>query len=272
MAILADEIFGAPHPGPSPTPLMRDAAGHLALFGGVLALAVLACMATATLTWRGCASAFICYAVMSWLVLAGLTRHAHPDRFGLANAITLGRAALTALLFGVAGEWLLGGIAMLGTHMRWLLAGGAALILVLDGLDGPAARRSGMASPFGARFDMEADALFVVVLSLVAVASGAVGFWLLASAGMRYAFLAAMQFDARLAAPLPPLMRRKMIYVVQAGAPIIALLPICPPAFAWTLCIAAFALIAYSFAADMVWLLSRDDELSSSVALGSRTA
>ena len=256
MALLADNIFEAPYmKTPLPAPLMRGAGLYLALFGGALMAALLGTLAAGTLGWRGATTAALCYAMMAALILAGLGRHAHPDRFGPANAITLARAAITALMFGVAGEWLLGGMGALTAGLRWALAGAAALILVLDGLDGPAARRSGMASPFGARFDMEADALFIMALCLVIAASGAVGLWLLASASLRYVFLLACRLEPRLAAPLPPLMRRKAIYVVQAAAPIMALMPICPAGVAWMLCAAAFALVAYSFTADSLWLL-----------------
>jgi phosphatidylglycerophosphate synthase len=256
MASLAQQFFEAPGLGREPpAPLMRDAGLHLALFGAALGAVLSGAFAFGVLGWWGLATAALCYVVMAALILAGLARHAHPDRFGLANAITLGRAALTALLFGVAGEWLLGGMALTG-GLRWLLAGAASFILVLDGLDGPAARRSGMASPFGARFDMEADALFILALCLLTTACSMAGLWLLASAGLRYAFLAASQLDRRLAAPLPPLIRRKAIYVAQASAPILALIPLCPTGAVLLLCASAFGLVLYSFAADCRWLLS----------------
>ena len=38
----------------------------------------------------------------------------------------------------------------------------------LDGVDGWLARRSGIASAFGARFDMEIDALLILVLAVLA--------------------------------------------------------------------------------------------------------
>jgi phosphatidylglycerophosphate synthase len=260
MALLADNIFEGPcMKTPSPAPLMRDAGLHLVLFGGALTAALLASSAAGVLGWRGATTSALVYVAMAGLVLAGLARHPHPDRFGLANAITLARAAITALMFGVAGEWLLGGMVALTAGLRWTLAGAATIILLLDGLDGPAARRSGMASPFGARFDMEADALFVLALCMVTAASGAVGLWLMASASLRYLFLAASRLEPRLAAPLPPLLRRKAIYVVQAAAPIITLIPFCPARVGWALCATAFALVAYSFATDSLWLLARGD-------------
>ena len=46
-----------------------------------------------------------------------------------------------------------------------------------DAVDGWIARRRGVASPFGARFDMELDALFVAVLSWAALDAGRAGPW-----------------------------------------------------------------------------------------------
>jgi phosphatidylglycerophosphate synthase len=261
MAILASDFFQTPPRRPViPTPLFRDASLHMALFGGGLGAALFGALAGAALSWRGMAAALLCYALMALLTLSALARHHHPSRFGLANAITLGRAAITAALFGLFGEWLLSGVPSFTDGQRWALAFMAGLILIMDGLDGPAARRSGMASPFGAWFDMEADALFVLALYLLAMASGLAGPWVLACGGLRYLFILAGQFDARLTAPLPPLRRRKAIYVVQAGAPIIALTPFCPTAMAAPLCALAFAFVLYSFGADCLWLLTRSPE------------
>ena len=45
--------------------------------------------------------------------------------------------------------------------------------------DGPAARRSGIASRFGARFDMETDALMILVLAVLAWRWDRAGAWVL---------------------------------------------------------------------------------------------
>ncbi len=212
--------------------------------------------------WRGAAVSLLCFAFVARLTLTGLARYAHPPRFGPGNAITLSRSSLTAWLYGVAGEWLLGGLANLSSGFRWTLVCAALLVLVLDGLDGPAARRSGMASPFGAWFDMEADVLFILVLALLAIATGSVGPWILLCGAMRYLFLLACRLDDRLKAPLPPSARRKAIYVVQAAAPIITLAPVCAPSFAASLCAGAFVLVLYSFGADCLVLLRPSERLA----------
>ena len=235
--------------------LFRDASMHLMLFGIGLAAGTLVAFSVFGIGWRGAVTALACYGMMSFLIMAGLARHAHPPRFGYANAITLTRAALTALLYGIGGEWLFGGLPALGEGLRWSLASMAALILILDGFDGAVARRTGMASPFGARFDMETDALFVLAICWLVMATGAAGAWMLAFGSLRYAFLLAAMRVPRLNGPLKPLRRRKIIYVAQAAAPTIGLTPFCPPHLAWMLCAVAFILVLLSFAADSVTLL-----------------
>jgi phosphatidylglycerophosphate synthase len=237
--------------------LLRDARTHLLLVGIGLAAGALLAFSVFGIGWRGSLTALACYGLMSFLVIAGLARHAHPSRFGHANAITLTRAAMTALLYGIGGEWLFGGLPALGEGLRWSLASLAALILILDGLDGPVARRSGMASAFGARFDMEADCLFVLAVCWLMMATGAAGAWMLVFGSLRYAFMLASLRWPGLNGELKPMRRRKAIYVAQAAAPTIGITPFCPPALAWGLCAAAFALVALSFALDAFALLSR---------------
>ena len=240
--------------------LFRDTAMHLGLFGVGLAAGALVAFSVFGIGWRGAVTALVCYGLMALLILAGLARHAHPLCFGFANAITLTRAAMTALLYGIGGEWLFGGLPALGEGLRWTLAIMAAVILILDGLDGPIARRNGMASPFGARFDMEADALFVLAICWLVMATGAAGVWMLAFGSLRYMFLLAGLRLPRLNGPLKPLKRRKVFYVAQAAAPTIALTPFCPPALAWGLCAAAFGLVLFSFTTDSITLLTRDQK------------
>jgi phosphatidylglycerophosphate synthase len=237
--------------------LFRDAGMHLILFGVGLAAGVLLTFSVFGIGWRGAVTALACYGLMSFLIMAGLVRHAHPPRFGFANAITLTRAVLTALLYGIGGEWLFGGLPGLGEGLRWTLAIIAAVILILDGLDGTVARRTGMASPFGARFDMETDALFVLAICWLVMATGQAGAWMLAFGSLRYAFLLAGMRLPQLNGPLKPLRRRKVIYVAQAAAPTLGLTPFCPPGVAWVLCAIAFLLVLSSFTTDSITLLSR---------------
>ena len=63
--------------------------------------------------------------------------------------------------------------------------------MALNGADGWVARRTRTASAFGARFDMETDALLILVLSALVWRMEKAGAWVIASGLMRYAFVAA---------------------------------------------------------------------------------
>ena len=99
--------------------------------------------------------AWRCFALAGATVLARLGRFHPHARFGLANGITLLRAGGAAVFAALALEpALLADAARPGPPSP-----APALLLALDGLDGFAARRQRLASAFGARFDMEVDAL-----------------------------------------------------------------------------------------------------------------
>lgn len=238
-----------PSPPLSPRPLLIDTGWRLALFGGALAAVAVALAPRAGLGWRGLAIALLAYGVVAALVLAGLGHHAPHRRFGPANGVTLVRAGYVALLVGVLGEGL-----ALGDAGRWALVITGAAALALDGLDGWTARRSGFASAFGARFDMEVDAAFVLALAALVYTAGQAGVWVLASGLMRYLYVAAGWLWPPLAAPLPPSLRRKTICVVQIVVLLVALAPPVGPAAAGLLCLAGLVLLSYSFGADCLRL------------------
>jgi phosphatidylglycerophosphate synthase len=169
-------------------------------------------------------------------------------RMGAANQVTLVRGALVALLAGLLGE-----------HVSRTAAAVAAVVasaaMTLDGVDGWLARRSGMASAFGARFDMETDAAFVAVLALLVWQFNKAGPWVLLSGLMRYLFAAVVAIAPRLQRPVPATNRGKTIAVSQMIALIVALAPVCPrPASAWVAATGLLALML-SFALDVAWLL-----------------
>ena len=138
----------------------------------------------------------------------------------------------------------------------------AGCALLLDGTDGWAARRQGLASAFGARFDREVDAFAIAVLAITAVKSGAVPCWVLAIGAMRYLYLCAGRRFPVLRRPPPARAfadrRRKTIAVVQSLALLCALAPSTPPGWAAAVCALALGLLTYSFAADIVILLSAE--------------
>ena len=182
------------------------------------------------------------------MALAGVRAH-HPfDRVGLANLITGVRAVITALIAGA--------IAQAPTRaLTWTLVVIAILAAVLDGFDGWAARRHGMSSAFGARFDMEVDAVLILVLAALAWRFDKAGPWVLASGLMRYGFVAAAWVWPWLDAPLPPSRRRQTVCVVQIGVLIGTIAPIIRPPLSVLVAAGALAMLTWSFAVDVRWLM-----------------
>ena len=82
------------------------------------------------------------------------------SRFGAANGVTLARLVLLAPLVGLLG-------AEPSPTRAWLGIAISGPVLALDYVDGWLARRHGTASDFGARFDMETDALLILLLSVL---------------------------------------------------------------------------------------------------------
>ena len=227
--------------------LVAGAAGQLALLGAALALAVM------PLGRTGQGLALALYAVAGGLVLLGLPYHAPHRRFGIANAVTATRGAAAALLLGVWAETLQG--LVLAPQRRWALVAVAVAALASDGIDGWLARRRGLASDFGARFDMETDAVLVLALCLLVWASGQAGGFVLLSGALRYLFVAAGWAVPGLRATLPPSRRRKTICVVQTALLVAALLPLVPPSAGQALCALGLVLLIYSFAVDCAGML-----------------
>jgi len=199
------------------------------------------------------------YGAVAIAVLRGLATHAPHRRFGAANAITLVRAGCAAVLAGVALEALLGGEASrlaAGDSWAWALAFGALLALLLDAVDGWLARRSGLASPFGARLDMEVDALFILAVSVLTVSTGRAGAWVLLAGLSRYLFVAAGFAFPSLAAPLAPSLRRKAVCALVGAVLVTALFPPIPADLTGILLGIGMVALIWSFGVDTVWLLS----------------
>lgn len=179
-----------------------------------------------------------------------LPDHRPHRRFGPANQVTLGRGVLTAHLAGLVGE---GG----DPAVAWCALGLALAAETLDGADGWIARRRGWVSAFGARFDMETDALLTLVLAVLVWSLGKAGIWVLAAGLMRYAFVAAGFLLPWLNDPLPPSRRRKAVCVVQVLSLTLALAPVLPAGPAAALAAAGLCALTYSFAVDLLWLARR---------------
>lgn len=186
-------------------------------------------------------------------VAAGAAGAGHPfARFGPANVVTTVRLVLVALM---AGLTMMSGT----TGGAWLAVTATAVAAVLDGVDGWLARRSGLASEFGARFDMETDALLILVLSGLVWTSGKAGAWVLACGLMRYLFVAAGWMLPWMARPLVPTIRGKTVAVLQFVGLAAALSPPVPPDASAVVAAATLATLAWSFAVDVGRLRRGDD-------------
>jgi len=186
------------------------------------------------------------FTVLAVAVAIAAAWHLGGRDFGLANQVTLLRTGLVCLV----GSTLLAG----GAQPSWSLAAVIGIALALDAVDGWFARRLGLASRFGARFDLETDALMILILSLLLWRTGQAGLWVLAIGGMRYAFVALGMVWPAARRPLPPSLRRKTVCAVIGVLLLLCLLPATPPWLAGGL--AALALLSQlaSFAVDLVWL------------------
>jgi len=231
------------------TALVRDAARDAAVAGLALAAATMAAGEA-----LGLGSAFAARALLLFCaglaLLAPLLADGHPHgRFGAANRVTLARAAGVAVLAALATEPGAGVAAFAVTL--------GAIMAALDGVDGWLARRAGTASPFGARFDMETDAAFVLVLAVLAWRWDKAGAWVLAGGLLRHAFIAAGAALGWMRRPLPPSRRRQAVCVIQVVAMLVVLAPFVRPPWSAALAAASLAVLTTSFAVDTLWLARR---------------
>ncbi len=175
--------------------------------------------------------------ILAFVAIAS-SRWTESGRLGAANAITLGRLALVAAL---------GALPRAGPVASLLVLGA----LVLDGLDGWVARRLGQASPFGATFDMETDALLVAVAAVKLAVSGRLGVWILVPGGLRYAYVIVL-YLAPGAREEPPRTRfgRYVCGILVAGlaASLWPLEPVHRP-----LAVIVTVLTVHSFARSLLW-------------------
>ncbi len=198
-----------------------------------------------------------CFAVIGATAVSRIDASNHPfDTVGAANQVTMARAvfvALLAALVGQRGDPMIAGAA----------AAAAATVTLMDGVDGWLARRSRVSSVFGARFDMEVDALLILVLSVLAWRYEKAGAWVLMSGLFRYLFVIAGWLWRWMERPLEPSRRRQTVCVVQVVALIAAVEPFVPPPSSGIVAAAALIALAGSFAVDTRWLvLHRREQMS----------
>ena len=181
--------------------------------------------------------------LLLWLV----ARRLDTPAFGAANGVTLVRAVLVLLLAALLGG---GAAAALG----WIVVALGAAAAALDAVDGVLARRRGESSAFGARFDLEVDALLILVLAALVWQLDKAGVWILAAGLLRYLFVAASYPLPWLGATLPPSRRRQAVCVVQIVTLLLALVPFVVPPWSTALALLGLTMLVWSFGIDVVWL------------------
>jgi phosphatidylglycerophosphate synthase len=174
-----------------------------------------------------------------------LTRHGARG-LGPADRVTLTRATLA------------GGVAALTADSFWRPALVTTLValtvvaLVLDAVDGWVARRTGTMSALGARFDMEVDALLILILSVYVAHS--LGAWVLAIGAARYVFVAAGWLVPWLRGSVPPRYWGKVVAATQGVVLTFAAADILPHSLAAAALAASSILLAESFGRQVWWL------------------
>lgn len=212
---------------------------RLAAVGGILA--VLLAFGIAVAAPRGLVPGLALHLLGLVVAVRGAARSYPHDRIGACNVVTTIRLALVG---GVVALALEGG-------PGWAMAAVAGIALILDGADGWLARRQGLVSDFGARYDMEVDAALAACLAVALLAAGRAGPELLVLGFARYAFVGAARALPWLTRPLAGSFRRKVVCVVQIGTLVLLAAPILSDASARLLALSASTLLLWSFARDI---------------------
>jgi phosphatidylglycerophosphate synthase len=219
----------------------------LAAILGLLATAVLlgVVSATAGLGVAGWIVGLATGSAATALLVTARKRSDEPAIFP-ADWVTLTRSLLIA---GVAG--LVAGSFVRPVSITALVTL-STIALVLDAVDGQVARRTGTATPLGARIDGEVDAFLILLLSIVV--SQHYGSWVLAIGAARYVLLIAGWVLPWLAAPLPPRYWRKVVAAVQGIVLTVAASGVPSRLIGMIAVGAALLLLVESFGRDVIWL------------------
>ena len=170
------------------------------------------------------------------------------------NATVLGPADLVTLLRAV----LVGGVAALvaDSFVHSVPVGTlttlAVVALALDAVDGRVARRTGTASAVGARFDMEVDAVLVLLLSVYVARS--LGLWVLAIGSAHYVLVVARWALPWLRGEVPPRYWCKVVAAVQGIVLTTVAAGVLPRVVAVLALVAVGALLVESFGREVWWL------------------
>lgn len=215
---------------------------------GLVGMAALVALSTAVLGETGVLALSLVSAAYGAGLAAAvhLMARAYPHgALGLCNLVTLGRLVIVSAIAVPLAAGHGGGAAVFAL---------ALVALLLDGADGWLARRAGLSSAFGARFDMEVDSILALVLAIHAFAGGVAGWPVLLLGLPRYGFGLAGLWWPWLRAGAPERFSRKAVCVLQIATLIALQWPALPEALATVLVAAAALALAWSFWVDVAWL------------------
>lgn len=218
------------------------------LVGFACLLVLLGALAAVTgLDVAGWVTGIACGAGLAVLLARAMAHH-RRDGLGPADRVTLTRAVIACGVAALTADSF-GGHAPVAILVTLSTIG-----LILDGVDGQVARRTGTVSAFGARFDMEVDAFLVMVLSVYV--GSTTGWWVLAIGLARYLFVAASWALPWLRGSLPPRYWAKVVAAIQGITLTAAAAGFLPDAVTTVVLLIAMALLAESFGRQ-IWGLWR---------------
>jgi phosphatidylglycerophosphate synthase len=189
------------------------------------------------------------FATVTVVLLAGALGRSGAATMGPADVVTLMRAVLVGGVAALVAGSFLGAVPVVALTALTVVA------LVLDGVDGRVARRTGTVSAVGARFDMEVDSVLVLLLSVYVGRS--LGVWVLAIGSVRYLHWIACRALPWLRGPVPPRYWCKVVAAVQG----IVLTAVAAGLLTGVVSVLALlvvaALLADSFGREAWWLWRR---------------
>lgn len=220
---------------------------HLGPLTGLVGQAALLLLLAATvgLSGTGWLVGAACGLAATALLSHGLD-HFGSSALGPADRVTLTRTVLVGGVAALVADALVRPAAVAPMVVL------AAVALVLDGVDGWVARRTGTVSALGARFDMEVDAFLIFVLSLHVARE--IGPWVLAIGTARYLFVAAGWLVPWMRGTLPARYWRKPVAATQGIVLTLVAADLLPHLAAVAAIVLALALLTESFGRDVLWL------------------
>jgi phosphatidylglycerophosphate synthase len=193
----------------------------------------------------GWGAGLICGVAVTTAVARGVPGHG-DHLLGPADLVTLTRLTLSCAIAALVAESFLHPIS------TPTLVALAVTALVLDAVDGQVARRTRTASRFGARFDGEADAFLMLVLSMYVARTA--GGWVLMIGAVRYLFAMAGWALPWMRERLPARDWRKVVTAVAGMALAFAASDLGPAEGRNAALGVTLVLLAESFGRDVWWL------------------